>query len=309
MDINKGRKQRFVINEACQKATLHSLRKFGLLSLAFLCLYGMGTFITPGFDWLHFFSKGIYPSFWMPWTKPIVSLFNYPAVFALTILSIGVRAFSYRVSPVALALTILSLPTLWVVFMGNLDGFVLAGLVTLPWGVPLVLIKPQISAFALLAKRSSLVAAMIWVILSFVIWGFWPLTWGVIFSPEWQAEWVQDITIFPWGLFIAIPLLWLSRGDEDLLMAAGSLCTPHLFPYHYIVLMPVLGRMRWPWMLATWIISFTPLLANWLGPAAWHFGNLIGVFFWLGLYLSLDPEKRKSWRISRPLHWGEFFKM
>ena len=300
--------QRIVTNRPKPKKTIQLLQKFLLLLVSFLCLYWLGMFLAPGFDWQNFFSIGIYPSIWMPWTKPIVALFNFPAVFALTILSIGIRCLSYRASPVALALAILSLPTLWVIFIGNLDGFALAGLALLPWGAPLVLIKPQIAAFALLAKRSSLVVAVIWLLLSFLIWGFWPLTWRVMFTSAWKVEWVQDIALFPWGLLIALPLLWLSRGDEDLLMAAGSLCTPHLFPYHFIVLMPALARMRWPWMLATWAISFTPLLANWLGPAAWHFGNLLGVFFWLGLYLSLDPDKRKGWRLSRPLHWGEFFK-
>ena len=107
----------------------------------------------------------------------------------------------------------------------------------------------------------------------------------MVMTPAWKAEWTQDITLFPWGLLPGLVLLWFSRGDEDLLMAAGSLMTPHLFPYHFIVLMPALARMTWPWMLLTFFVSWTPLLANWFGPQAWRFGNLMSLCFWFGIYL------------------------
>ena len=42
-----------------------------------------------------------------------------------------------------------------VILMGNLDGLVLLGLTFLPWAVPLVTMKPQVAAFAMLAKKSS----------------------------------------------------------------------------------------------------------------------------------------------------------
>jgi hypothetical protein len=69
-------------------------------------------------------------------------------------------------------------------------------------------------------------------------------------------------------------------------MAAGSLATPHLFPYHFIVLMPALARMNRRWMWATWLLTWSPLLANWLGPWAWHLGNLASLSFFAGIYLN-----------------------
>ncbi len=110
-------------------------------------------------------------------------------------------------------------------------------------------------------------------------------------SPQWKAEWVQDISLFPWGLFIALPLLWFSRGDEDLLMAAGSFATPHLFPYHFYYLMPALGRMNKLWMWLCWAISWTPLISNWVGPIGWHMGNVLGACLWVGLYLSKRTQR------------------
>lgn len=262
-----------------------------LLIVIFSILYKIGQFLPVGFDWQNFFSKAEYPPIWMPWTKPIVNLLDLPAIFALTVMAIGLRVYLYKSTSLAIVLALISFPTLWVMFLGNLDGLALVGLLTLPLGVPLVLIKPQIAAFALLANNRNFITATVWILISFLIWGFWPFDLLTIFTTDWRMEWTHDITLFPWGLLIAIPLIWFSRGDEDLLMAAGSLGTPHLFVYHFTVLMPALARMQLPWMLITWLISWTPLLSNWFGDWAWHFGNLIGICFWLGIYLNRNREK------------------
>ncbi|MCC6148134.1 MAG: hypothetical protein IT308_11270 [Anaerolineaceae bacterium] len=267
-----------------------------ILTLIFLglLLFIVGYFLPIGFDWERQYSKGIYPGFWMPWTKPLVSLLNQPAVFAITVLAIGVRAYRYRPALAPIALALVSLPVLWVLHLGTLDGLSILGMLLLPLGAPLVLIKPQVASFALLASRRSLAVAVSWILFSFLIWGFWPLGFLEIFSPDWWVEWQQDIALFPYGLALALPLLWFSRGDQDLLMAAGSLATPHLFPYHFIVLMPALARMRWYWMVAAWVVTWTPIFAaNWWGPLFWHVGNLASVVFWLGIYYApVQPYPR-----------------
>ena len=268
---------------------------FGSIVVAlFVILRKLGQFLPVGFDWHHFFDRGIYPQIWMPWTKPLVDLIDLPTVFALTVLAIGLRAYRNGKSPLALFFALLSLPTLWVLFLGNLDGLAALGLLLLPWGLPLVLIKPQVASFALLAEKRTVFLAAFWLGLSLIIWGLWPLNLSVVLTNEWKAEWQQDITLFPFGLLLALPLLWFSRGDEDLLMAAGSLGTPHLFPYHFIVLMPALARMKLFWMVLTWLVSWTPLLSNWLGERAWHFGNLMSVCFWLGIYLNRKKNKTRT---------------
>lgn len=252
----------------------------------FIVLYLIGTCIPEGFDWRMFFAKGLVSPVWTPWTVVIIRFLNYSLVVAITLYSIIVRAYRYNKSPYPMALAILSLPTLWVLYLGNLDGIVLLGLLVLPLGAPLALMKPQLSAFALLANKKHIIAGIIWFLISLMIWGLWPLNLLTVLTPEWKTHWIQDITLFPWGLIIAIPLLWFSRGDQDLLMAAGSFATPHLFPYHFVVLMPALARMKIPWMIITWVVSWMPLLANWLGPGAWRFGNLLGLCIWCGIYFN-----------------------
>lgn len=261
----------------------------GLLGLALFALfYIIGFFIPEGFDWKIFFSKGQYPGIWMPWTKLLVGWMNFPTVFALSMIGLAWRTRIYSRSPIPLILALVSLPMFWILHLGNYDGLVVLGLMVLPWGAPLALLKPQISAFALLANRKWFLAGVIWGVISLLIWGFWPLTiyHTIIANPAWREEWVQDISLFPWGLLPAIPLLWFSRGDADLLMAAGSLATPHLFPYHFIVLMPSLGRMKYRWMILTWIFTWSPLMANYLGNGAWHLGNFASLCFWCGIYFN-----------------------
>ena len=270
---------------------------FGVgILLVFGILYIAGMYFPEGFDWQHFFGQGRYPKFWMPWTKAIVDFLDYPSIFAITLLSLGLRVYRNKPRlPVLLATMFFmatSPITIWMLHLGNVDGLVMLGLLVLPIGAPLVLIKPQVASFALLAKRSSLIFTTLWLLLSFVIWGFWPVTWLKFFTPEWDMEWVQDIALFPWGLIPALVLMWFSQGDEDLLMAAGSLASPHLFLYHFIVLMPAFARMRYAWMVVSWLGSFLFLLANWYGDWAWHLGNLMSFFFWFGIYFSMPPEKR-----------------
>jgi hypothetical protein len=183
------------------------IRSFLILLVVFICLYEIGKFTPEGFDWKNYFSKGRVSPIWTPWTVTILRFINWPFVFAITLMAIGLRSYKYNRSPVPIFFAIISLPTLWVLFMGNLDGLVMLGLILLPWGVPLVLMKPQVSAFALLANKRAFIAGMIWFLISVLIWGFWPLNFLGVLDPSWKVDWTQDIRLFPWGLIIALPLM------------------------------------------------------------------------------------------------------
>lgn len=279
-----------------RKKILSHLKIIGVYITLFILLALIGSLIPEGFDWKTFFKLGKTSPIWTPWTiyilKPLIP-FGFGPIFALTIIGIGVRAYRYNRSPLPLLLAIFSLPTLWLLFIGNLDGLVLFGMLIMPVGIPLVLMKPQLAAFSLLARKDWFIAGAVWGLLSLLIWGLWPMNMLTVTTSAWKAEWTQDIAIFPWGLIVGLPLLWFSRRDPDLLMAAGTFITPHLFAYHFILLMPALGRMRWYWMVITWLVSWTPLLANWLGDWAWHFGNLMSICFWLGIYLNKRSLEQK----------------
>ena len=158
-------------------------------------------------------------------------------------------------------------------------------LLLLPWALPIALLKPQLTAFALLSKRSWWLAGAAWIGLSILIWGFWPPNLIARLAPEIKAVQPQDVSLFPWSLIVAVPMLWLARGDVEMLMAAGALAVPTVHPYQYIVLMPALARMSLPWRLLCWISSFLPLTANYFGPHFWLTGNIFPVLVWLSLWI------------------------
>ena len=280
-----------IIFENCKKTKFLKISGWVIL---FLFLYFIGHLVPEGFDWVAYFSKGSIPTVWTPWTEHVVQYMNWSLVVAITLFSIIFRTYHYNKSPLPVALAIISLPTLWVLYGGNIDGIVLLGLISLPWGSPLVLMKPQLASFALLARKSSMVSGIIWFLLTLLVWGPWPMRFSQVLTTGWKTEWTQDISLFPWGLLIALPLFWFSRKDEDLLMAAGSFATPHLFPYHFIILMPSLGRMNLPWMVVTWLLSWTPLVSNWVGDIGWHMGNILGLSFWLGIFMSKKAIDEKQ---------------
>ena len=161
-------------------------------------------------------------------------------------------------------LALLTLPLFWTLFLGQIDGLVLLGVSGLPWLVPLALLKPQLAIFASLARKSYLAASLGFLGLSFLIWGFWPLR--LFTTMGYYQEFPQDIALKWWGIPLALVLLWFSRGDVDMLVAAGAFGTLHLVPYNLLLITPAISRLK-PWSAAiACLLTWLPLSANWLGP-------------------------------------------
>jgi hypothetical protein len=53
--------------------------------------------------------------------------------------------------------------------MGKIDAFVLLGLTSLLWGAQLTMMKPWFSGFALYASKKSILAGIIWVLITSII--------------------------------------------------------------------------------------------------------------------------------------------
>lgn len=266
--------------------------------IIFIVLYVAGNFIPTGFDWQIFFGAGRAPAFFVPWVHWILPFLNWSLVVALTITALGWATWKRKGTPLTLFFILASLPTMWTLFLGQLDGLALLGLLLMPLGVPLALLKPQLTTFAMFKNRQWFIAAAILGIISVLIWGWWPLNLIARTGSAWKEIQPQDISLFPWSIPFVLPLLWLSRGDDDMLMSAGSLITPLLIPYHFIVVMPSLARLSLRWQIALWILSWLPLSANWIGPLGWRFGNIFSLVLWLGLFYTRrnanTPPQTKS---------------
>jgi hypothetical protein len=311
---------------------------------------GLASLVHVGFDYQFVFGPHVIPIFYVPWTDGMLYLLPWPVIVSATVLALIVGIQRHHGSPGTIVLAVFSLPTIWVILIGQLEGVALLGLLLMPWSVPVrllerrgrfgrrewialalfsaatllaavvlmrdqgslyyevstalgkqpqvgvamslllpwvvpvALLKPQLIAFAMLARKSWLITTLLWLALSLVIWGFWLPNMNARLAPEIKAVQPQDVSLFPWSLLIAVPLLWLARGDAEMLMAAGSLAVPTVHPYQYIVLMPALARLPIGLRILCWLSSFLPLTANYFGPHFWLTGNLFPLLMWCCLF-------------------------
>lgn len=239
-----------------------------------------------GFDWVNFFSTGEQKaglSYYPPWVI-YVRYLTWPGLLGLTFTGLALSLYQRRASLLGLGLAFFTMPALWAVFLGQIEGLIVFGLTALPWLVPFVTIKPQVGYLAYLARKKDLMVLLIWLAVSMAIWGLWPLNMLTINSFIVLKE-PHDVSLWPWSLPLVLVLLWLSRGDEDMLMLAGTFGLPYLHSYHYFVVLPAMARLtKWVAVLAT-VVSWLPLLANWLGPWAWQLSHLFPLILWFNLYL------------------------
>ena len=134
-----------------------------------------------GYDWLNFFSQGRIPPYYPPWTR-YVSLLDWPMMFGLSMAAVGLSIAKRSVHPVSALLALVSLPVCWTMYLGQLDGLAVLGLLGLPWLAPLALLKPQVSFFAFGARRSHVLGGVAWIVISILIWGFWPERMFAVYS-------------------------------------------------------------------------------------------------------------------------------
>jgi hypothetical protein len=319
----------------------------------------VASFLPQGFDYKHVFSTHSVPVFFVPWTDGLLYLLSWPILVSLTIMSLVVAIHQNGGPKWLVILAIFSLPTIWVLLLGALEGIALWGvlllpyavpvklldrlgrrdqrwwirlllfgaatalaawilirdqgpnyhfansdvlgtqpqiglalLLLLPWVVPLVLLRPQLAAFVLLARRNWLIVGVGWMLLSIIIWGVWPPQLLLKVTPELKIAQPQNVSLFPWSLLFALPMLWWSRHDVDMLMANGSFIAPSVIPYYYMILLPSLARLPRKLALLCWASSFLPLTANYFGPAWWLTGNVFPLLIWLGLWRQRQLTRR-----------------
>lgn len=218
-----------------------------------------------GWDWYFWFEPGII-GFYPPWTAVVLSpLTALPWRSGLSLLnSITLCAVAVAVAKeaqpadragwsAAVLLALLSPPVFMDLWLGNIEGLVLFGQLLMPPGILLLLMKPHLTGWALLARRDWLLWGLGWGLVSLLIWGAWPLR---MFAEMSRLE--QNPLMIGWGnlgwpvLLLGAVLLVFSGADPLRLMSAGFLLTPYLMPNHMLLLLPALGRVRGWRRLALW---------------------------------------------------------
>jgi hypothetical protein len=236
-----------------------------------------------GFDWVHFWGKGVVPVFYPPWTELVIQALTWPILIGITLAAYSIAVILRVNSPLSAVYAYLCLPLLWTLFLGQLEGIALMGLIGLPWLVPLALVKPQVTIFAFGARKSHLIGLMIFLILSVIIWGPWMLQTLSVESHYAEGRYVQNIGMGIYGLPIMIATIWFSRGDPDMLMLSGIFIIPHIIPYNLLPLTPAIARLRPRNAFIGFLLSWLPFSANWIGPIGWWLGWLFVLWLWLNL--------------------------
>jgi len=264
--------------------------QLALVAVGLILFSAIGMILRPGgfvgFDWTYYFSLGVERTgleYYAPWVV-MVRLLSWPGLIGATFTGLALALYQRRASLLAGAASFLTLPVLWVVFLGQIDGLVVMGLSGLPWLVPLATIKPSAGYFAFLADRKRLLTLIGWVGLSSLVWGFWPRHLLSIAGYAGQPD-PTNISLWPWSAPVGLAMLYASRGDPDMLMLAGTMLLPYQHTYNNIVIVPAMARVPRRVALLAAAISWLPLVSNWLGPAWWYCAHLFPLLLWLSLFL------------------------
>jgi hypothetical protein len=259
-----------------------------------------------GWDWYYWFLPGNI-DFYPPWTRlvlaPLTALpwrTGLALLNGITLMTVAVAAArqarpgNRRSRLIAAGLALVSPPVLMALWLGNIEGLVLLGLVALPPGVILALTKPHLSIWALLARRRWLIWTAGWGVLSLLIWGWWP---GRTFGEMGRLS--ENFFTIGWYnlgwplIIIGAVLLLFSSADPQRLLAAGFFLTPYLMPNHMLLLLPALGGVEgWKrWFL--WGVLWVSGLASGVGAGA---GRYLGLAFPLAVWFLLARSQPQELR-------------
>jgi hypothetical protein len=232
-----------------------------------------------GHDWMVAFASEVVDAQYPPWVtlllRPLTSLpprTGLAIVNGLTLSSVSVLAYRYgrhtfpeTRAPAILALIFALLnPIPWMLlWLGQIEAMVTVGLTVLPIGIPLLFAKPHMGPWAALGSRRDLLCMILLLVISLGIWGLWPRS---VLAHVYTHRIPHPTsigwrTIHPILGLIGVVLLLATPRDPLRLIAAGTLISPFVMPYHYYILLPALGRTRGYRQLALWLISWTTIAA------------------------------------------------
>lgn len=242
-----------------------------------------------GYDWVNYFGRGHVDKIYPPWGDWVVASLTWEWLVGLTVAGVGLAVLKRASHPVSAASVLLTLPFVWTIFLGQLEGLITLGLNVLPWLTPLSLLKPQIATFAFGARRAYVVGFIVWIAVSLLLWPHW-ITAMLTFEDYYGARLFNDISLRGWGIAVALVLLWFSRGDMDMLMFAGAFGTLYLLPYNMLPAVPALARLKPRAAVIACLLSWLPLSANWVGRGGWWLGWLFIGYVWMCLAVERYPQ-------------------
>jgi hypothetical protein len=279
------------------------------------CVYTLllldAPFLGHDYYWLVESTHGLYS----PWTYVVLTPFRFFDSFVgskilqgFTLSSVAVITYSYgratfenrRGYAIAGVLFALLSPLPWMVlWAGQIDVLILVGVFTQPYGIPLLFAKPTFGIFSVVDNRRDLLVACGFLLVSLIIWGLWPLDTlrvAVSYSAGHLIAmgWLDTI---PWVVIPGLVLLLLSNRDPLRLMATGAFLFPYVAPYHFIILLPALGRVKGFAQFFLWLLFFLPFISGGITTLP---VKLMTLLLPLGIWLLLAPSLRPREVLADP---------
>ena len=258
-----------------------------------------------GYEW-HFYHNGTIGGNYPPYLHPVIRPFtfmedwrlSYALVAGILLMSVAVVTHrearqdtrSARLGAALLAL--FSAPVMMLLWVGNVSSLTVFSLAALPIGIPLALVQPHITPWAIVSRRQWLIWGAAFGILTLLIWGPWPLR--LINVPDVKME--HPIAMgwrrIGWPfLVIGLVMLAFSNLDPLRLMAAGAFLTPYTLQVHLVVLIPALGRVNGWRRVALWLCSWLLFLP---GMFATDWSKYLAMVFPLTVWWMLRPRQQRS---------------
>lgn len=183
---------------------------------------------------------GLLPHTWLPtsWGNAVNLMLN------ILVITLVIKKFEGGWQTMFMVFT--SPPFLDLARTNNVTWIPLLALLVPPqWGLPILAIKPHsLGAVALVWWKKQnfnwkmFVPLGVVALVSFAIWGFWPLKFGLIESSDWW-----NFSVWPLGLPLGIYMLYKAYKSEDEFLAAAAtpFLTPYIAPYSITALFAYVG--------------------------------------------------------------------
>lgn len=188
------------------------------------------------------------------------------------------------------------LPVMW--WLGQVEVLAMLGYIIVPWGIPLLFAKPHLAPWALLYKRRTIIYLALFGLISLILWPSWvydlaAVSEGKRFYHPAGMGWI-DIRQY-WLLPLGLVMLLLSDRKPMRLIAAGSLITPFLNPYHFFLLLPAFGLLKGGRQAVLWVLGGPLLFMAILTPTL-PVKLLLYLFpLCVWFFLADDPDPRAMW--------------
>lgn len=193
----------------------------------------------------------------------------------------------------AMLLALLTPPVWMLMWLGQTDGLAMWGLMFFPLGMLWALTKPNITVWAIFARWQWVVWAAAMGAVSLLIWGWWP---GRLLAARGMCQ--THPSAMGWGnvgwpiLVLGLLLFPFSGRNPLRLMAAGVMLMPFVMPYHFLMLLPALGKVHgWRrWLL--WLLAWTTVV-----PATGSAAKCVAFSFPIAVWITVSPRPFQRYRI------------